>query len=89
MTLKAFDSAAEAVAHPEPRIHDYGDSGNLHKLIDLGVRRRGSSDCRSRSGAGDLFFLKGTRTCRWSSIAAVADVAPDGKLTLTPRTAAA
>src|SRR5437667_9646033 len=33
--LQAFDSAEAAVAHPEPRIHDYGDSGNLHKLINL------------------------------------------------------
>ena len=33
--LKAISSAEEAVAHPEPRIHDYGDHGNLHKLIDL------------------------------------------------------
>src|SRR3989454_7792063 len=31
--LKSFDSAEAAIAHPEPRIHDYGDSGNLHKLI--------------------------------------------------------
>src|SRR5712691_12530228 len=33
--LKSFDSAEEAIAHPDPRIHDYGDSGNLHKLINL------------------------------------------------------
>src|SRR5438270_9625721 len=33
--LKSIASAEEAVLHPEPRIHDYGDSGNLHKLIDL------------------------------------------------------
>src|SRR3982750_3728259 len=33
--LRSFESAEDAVAHPEPRIHDYGDTGNLHKLIDL------------------------------------------------------
>jgi len=33
--LKSFASAEEAVEHPEPRIHDYGDAANLHKLIDL------------------------------------------------------
>src|SRR5437773_6094799 len=32
--LRAIASAEDAVAHPEPRIHDYGDSGNLHQLID-------------------------------------------------------
>src|SRR5258706_14143798 len=33
--LRAIASAEDAVATPEPRIHDYGDSGNLHKVIDL------------------------------------------------------
>src|ERR671931_640754 len=34
---------SRAVAHPEeslaydsPRIHDYGDSGNIHKIVSLG-----------------------------------------------------
>ncbi len=33
--LPAIGSAEEAVTTPEPRIHEYGDHGNLHKLIDL------------------------------------------------------
>src|SRR6266498_756835 len=33
--LTSFASAEAALEHPEPRIHDYGDGGNLHKLIDL------------------------------------------------------
>src|SRR5439155_2621330 len=57
--LKAFDSAAEALTHPEPRIHDYGDSGNLHKLIDLEF-----GDAEAGIAAGDLvredlFFFEG------------------------------
>src|SRR5213082_3634466 len=33
--LRAFPDALDALAHPEPRIHDYGDQGNIHKLIHL------------------------------------------------------
>src|SRR5207237_9452520 len=33
--LRQITDAEDAVAHPEPRIHDYGDGGNLHKLVNL------------------------------------------------------
>src|SRR5690349_23781227 len=33
--LRPVTDAEDALAHPEPRIHDYGDLGNLHKLIHL------------------------------------------------------
>ena len=26
----------DSLAYPEPRIHDYGDEGNIHKLVSLG-----------------------------------------------------
>src|SRR5437870_5065323 len=32
---RPITDAEDAVAHPEPRIHDYGDLGNLHKLVNL------------------------------------------------------
>ncbi|HUP42798.1 MAG TPA: aldehyde oxidase, partial [Thermoanaerobaculia bacterium] len=31
--LATVDSIEEAIATPEPRIHDYGDDGNLHKRV--------------------------------------------------------
>src|SRR5437870_7493104 len=33
--LPPITDAEHAVAHPEPRIHDYGDGGHLHKLVNL------------------------------------------------------
>src|SRR5216683_7070471 len=80
--LKAFDSAAEAVAHPEPRIHDYGDGGNLHKLIDLEF---GDADAGIAEGdvvREDLFFFEGNTHLPMEQHAAVAVWSPDGKLTL-------
>src|SRR6266511_343211 len=80
--LKSFDSAETAVAHPEPRIHDYGDSGNLHKLIDLEF-----GDAEAGIAAGDLvredlFFFEGNTHLPMEQHAAVAMWSPDGKLTL-------
>src|SRR2546427_6833572 len=30
--LRTFSGPDDSLAHDEPRIHDYGDSGNIHKL---------------------------------------------------------
>src|SRR2546426_2171749 len=82
--LKSIASAEEAVAHPEPRIHDYGDGGNLHKLIDLEC---GDADAGIAAGdvvREDLFFFEGSTHLPMEQHAAVAMWAPppDGKLTL-------
>src|SRR5881628_1413288 len=80
--LKSIASAEEAVAHPEPRIHDYGDGGNLHKLIDLEF---GDADAGIAAGdivREDLFFFEGSTHLPMEQHAAVAMWSPDGKLTL-------
>jgi len=82
--LKSFASAEEAVEHPEPRIHDYGDSGNLHKLIDLEF---GDADEGIAAGdlvREDLFFFEGSTHLPMEQHAALAQWAPspDAKLTL-------
>src|SRR6266480_1251628 len=80
--LKSFASAVEALEHPEPRIHDYGDSGNLHKLIDLEF---GDADAGIAAGdlvREDLFFFEGNTHLPMEQHAAVAQWSPDGKLTL-------
>src|SRR2546422_8201679 len=33
--LKTFSTPEESLAFPEPRIHEYGDSGNIHKAVSL------------------------------------------------------
>src|SRR5438270_3076630 len=80
--LKSCDSAESAVAHPEPQIHDYADSGNLHKLINLEF-----GDVEDGIGAADLvredlFFFEGNTHLPMEQHAAVAMWSPDGKLTL-------
>src|SRR6186997_2937802 len=33
--LRTFASPDDSLAHPEPRIHSYGDTGNIHKIVAL------------------------------------------------------
>src|SRR5947209_5149600 len=34
--LRTFSGPDDSLAHEEPRIHDYGDFGNVHKAVSLG-----------------------------------------------------
>ncbi|HXH63827.1 MAG TPA: hypothetical protein VNG95_06555, partial [Gemmatimonadales bacterium] len=57
--LPAIASAEDAVATPSPRIHDYGDAGNLHKLIDLEFGDVEEGFALADTVREDLFFFEG------------------------------
>src|SRR5438094_982071 len=82
--LRPITDAEDAVAHPEPRIHEYGDKGNLQKLINLefGDVEAGFAD--SDLVREDLLFVDGSTHLPMEQHAAVADWSPppDGKITL-------
>src|SRR2546426_4047912 len=82
--LKSFDSAEVAIAHPEPRIHDYGDRGNLHKLINLEFGDVEAGIGEADLVREDLFFFEGNPPLPMEQHAAVAmwSPPPEGKLTL-------
>jgi len=80
--LPAIASPAEAVARPEPRIHDYGDDGNLHKLIDLEFGTVDEGLAQADAVREDLFFFGGNTHLPMEQHAALADWSPDGKLTI-------
>ena len=80
--LRAIASAEDAVAHPEPRIHDYGDSGNLHKVIDLEFGDVEEGFAEADLVREDLFFFEGNTHLPMEQHAAAAVWSPDGKLTL-------
>ncbi|MGH7416237.1 MAG: xanthine dehydrogenase family protein molybdopterin-binding subunit, partial [Candidatus Rokuibacteriota bacterium] len=81
-TLRAIASAEDAVAHPEPRIHDYGDAGNLHKLISLEFGDVEEGFAEAHLVREDLLFFEGSTHLPMEQHAAVADWSPDGKVTL-------
>ena len=80
--LRPVTDAVDALAHPEPRIHEYGDRGNLHKLIHLefGDVEQGFRD--ADLVREDTFFFEGSTHLPMEQHAAVADWSADGKLTL-------
>ena len=80
--LRPVTDAADAVAHPEPRIHDYDDGGNLHKLIDLEFGDVAEGFATADLVREDLLFFEGSTHLPMEQHAAVADWSPDGKLTL-------
>jgi len=80
--LRAFPDALDAVAHPEPAIHDYADAGNIHKLIDLEFGDVDEGLAQADVVREDLFFFEGSTHLPMEQHAAVADWSADGKLTL-------
>ncbi len=79
----------ETVATPEaaleisqPRIHDYGPAGNIHKLIDLEFGDVDAALAGAHHVREDLFLYGGNTHLAMEQHAAVADWSADGKLTL-------
>ncbi len=80
--LRPVPDAEDAVAHPEPRIHDYGDGGNLHKLIHLEFGDVEAGFAGADLVREDLFFYEGNTHLPMEQHAAVAQWSADRKLTL-------
>jgi 4-hydroxybenzoyl-CoA reductase subunit alpha len=78
--LRTYAGPADSLAHPEPRIHDYGDVGNVHKAVAL---QFGDVDA-AISGADhvfeDVFYFEGSTHLPIEQHATVAAKDPDGKL---------
>ena len=83
-SLRPITDAEDAIAHPEPRIHDYGDGGNLHKLVNLEFGDVAEGFAAADLVREDLLFFEGSTHLPMEQHAAVADWSPlpDGKLTL-------
>src|SRR2546426_7675693 len=75
-------SVFDALAHPEVRIHEYGDGPNVHKSVavqlgDVDAALTGADLVRE-----DVFFFEGSNHLPMEQHAAVAHWGSDGKLTL-------
>ncbi|HTY06701.1 MAG TPA: molybdopterin cofactor-binding domain-containing protein [Gemmatimonadales bacterium] len=80
--LPAIASPEEAITTPEPRIHDYGDSGNLHKVINLEFGDVEAGFAEADHVREDLFFFEGNTHLPMEQHAALAEWSADGKVTL-------
>ena len=80
--LPPIGTIEEGLAAAATPIHDYGDSGNIHKLVSMEFGDTEEGFARADRIYEDLFFYEGNTHLPLEQHAAVADFGPDGKLTL-------
>ena len=80
--LNTISSIDEAVLIDEPRIHEYGDSGNVHKKISLEFGNVEEGFAEADLVREDTFFYEGNTHLPMEQHAAVAHFDSDRKITL-------
>jgi 4-hydroxybenzoyl-CoA reductase alpha subunit len=80
--LTTISDPEEALATPEPRIHEYGEEGNIHKLVALEFGNVEEGFAEADEIFEDTFFFQGSTHLPIEQHAAVAIKDPDGKLTI-------
>ena len=80
--LRTFASPEESLRNPSPRLHDYGEEGNIHKRVALAFGDVDAGFAEADHVFEDTFFYQGSNHLAIEQHAAVAAVDPDGKLTL-------
>lgn len=80
--LAAVATIDEAVEVSEPRIHDYGDAGNVHKTVHLEFGDMEEGFGEADHVREDTFFYEGNTHLPMEQHAAVAHFDADQKLTL-------
>jgi 4-hydroxybenzoyl-CoA reductase subunit alpha len=80
--LDTIASIEEAVNKTDPRVHGYGDGGNIHKKVHLQFGDLDAGFAGADLVREDIFFYEGSTHLPLEQHAAVAQFDHDGKLTL-------
>jgi 4-hydroxybenzoyl-CoA reductase alpha subunit len=80
--LPALMAIDQALREGTPRIHEYGDGHNIHKLVSLEFGDVEEGFREADLVREDVFFFEGNTHLPMEQHAAVAQWGPDGKLTL-------
>src|SRR5256714_1673622 len=80
--LKTISTIEEGVYVDEPRIHEYGDGGNIHKRVSLEFGDVDEGFAEAEYLREDVFFYEGSTHLPLEQHAAVAHFDADHKLTL-------
>jgi 4-hydroxybenzoyl-CoA reductase alpha subunit len=80
--ITAIESIEQAIHTREPRIHDYADDGNIHKVIALDFGGVDEAMAHADLVREDVFFYEGNTHLPMEQHAALAHWAPEGKITL-------
>ncbi len=84
--LATIATLEEALATPEPRIHDYGEQGNIHRNQSYEFGDVEEALANSDHVFEDLFFYEGNTHLAMEQQASLAAVEGDGKLLLSTST---
>ena len=80
--LRTIASPQDSLAYPEPRIHDYGEGGNVHKAVALQFGDIDEALASADRVFDDVFFFEGNTHLPIEQHASVALKDPDGKLVI-------
>ena len=80
--LDAISSIEDGINKETPRIHEYGERGNIHKLVSLEFGDVDGGFARADHVREDVFFYEGNTHLPLEQHAAVAHFDADQKLTL-------
>ncbi|HKV62566.1 MAG TPA: molybdopterin cofactor-binding domain-containing protein [Candidatus Acidoferrum sp.] len=80
--LSTISTPEEGLKTPEPRIHDYGETGNIHKRVSLEFGDVEHALSEADEVFEDTFFYQGSTHLPIEQHASVAIKDPDGKLTI-------
>ena len=80
--LPTISNPEEALTTPEPRIHEYGEEGNIHKQVALEFGNVEQGFTEADEIFEDTFFYQGNTHLPIEQHASVAIKDPDGKLTI-------
>ncbi|OGA11742.1 MAG: aldehyde oxidase [Betaproteobacteria bacterium RIFCSPLOWO2_02_FULL_65_20] len=84
--LPTIASPEEGLANPEPRIHDYGEQGNIHRNQSHEFGDIEEALAKSDHVFEDLFFFEGNTHLPMEQQASLATVEGDGKLLISSST---
>ncbi|HUQ76747.1 MAG TPA: molybdopterin cofactor-binding domain-containing protein, partial [Burkholderiales bacterium] len=80
--LRTIATPEESLEVHEPRIHDYGDAGNVHKKVGFAFGDVNAGFAEADHVFEDVFFYQGSTHLAMEEHAAVGNAEADGKLTL-------
>jgi 4-hydroxybenzoyl-CoA reductase subunit alpha len=80
--LTTISTVEEALATPEPRIHDYGDHGNVHKAVSLQFGDVDGGFAAAELVLEDTFFYEGNTHLPMEQHATVAVPEDEGRVTV-------
>ena len=84
--LKTIENPEAGLQNPEPRIHDYGEQGNIHRNQSYEFGNIDEALGKSDLVFEDLFFYEGNTHLPMEQQASVAFIDPDGKLQISSST---